>query len=239
MSLNEKIYEGGYTYFRDGQKYSEETFDVFKDDSVHQFHTFSSQVITRVKTGELLKVNVDYQCNKHFEPIQVRIKKSMGNNYVTERYNFDVKEKLLRYNFESETQNESYEKVIQGRFAIATPAFLTNMLMLETKKLDPINKTEYLIVTANNTWQYEGPFVEQRLYAELKDREAELKINKTDLKSTLIHVYDEAQVNANAHAGIEYYISNHISLPYQANFGELIVQINHLKDLGSHYQKIF
>ena len=148
-------------------------------------------------------------------------------------------EKLLQYFFDDGNKLSHYEKVIQGRFSIATPAFITNMIMLETRKLDPVHRTEYLLVTADNLWTYEKPFYEQRVYVEQKEREAELTINKKVLKTALCHLYDEDQHKGNATEGVAYHISKHLSIPYQAKFNDVVIQMAHLKDLTSHYQKMF
>ncbi len=48
-----KIFRGAYNYYRDGQVYSEETFEVFKDTKELNI-VFQSQIWARVTTGELL-----------------------------------------------------------------------------------------------------------------------------------------------------------------------------------------
>jgi hypothetical protein len=240
MDVNEdKIYEGGYTYFRDGQKYSEENFEVYRDDSVMQHHRFKAEVITRVKTGELLKVNTMYLTNKNFEPLEVEIIKTLGPNAVTERYKYNTTDKLLNYHFEKNGERDHFEKIISTRFAIATPAFSTNMIMLETKKLDPVHKTEYLVITTDNIWDYQGPFKEKRIFVEQKDREVEFKIDKKPLSATLCHVFDEKEVNNSEPKSVDYYISKHLSLPYKMSVENITIQINYLRDLTGHYRQKF
>lgn len=240
MSLEEKLLEGKYIYKKDDVQYSEEIFKVSKEDKFQGNFIFSSEILSRVATGEFLKIYTDYELSHQFEPLNVRVKRSLGNKKSTERFVISQKDKNLKYNFESGTQSESYEKIITGKFHIATPAFLTSALMTQIKKMDSVQKTPYTIISTNNVWSYEGPFFEAEVLIELKSLDqVQLEINDNKLSATHCAISD-LETKENPHpASTEFYLSRYFNIPYKAEMpGNIIIQVDHLKTFEVDYKSM-
>lgn len=242
MAFSEKIFEGKYLYFKDGNQYSEELFSLEREDKSNGNYTFSSEILSRVTTGEFLKVYTDYELSSRMDPLNVRIKRHLGKNKSTERYFIDHKDKLVSYTFDGRNGYHEFEKVVNGKFHIATPSFCTSALMTLMRKVDPVQKTPYTILTSPNIWEYHGPFQENIIFIELKSHEpVEFKINNNQLSATLCHFYEDDRELNNPATPTAFYLSKHFNIPYKAEFQEGIeVRIDKLKILEAReYKNMF
>mgnify|MGYP001398090871 CR=1 FL=1 len=116
MSVKEKIIEGKYNYFNQGHLYSDEQFEIYRLASPVGNLLFSSEVTSRVKTGEFLKINIDYEVNFKFDPINVKIKRQLGNRSSSESFNIDLKETNVVYEFQGSGRPNYFEKIVRRRF---------------------------------------------------------------------------------------------------------------------------
>ncbi len=242
MAFSEKIFEGKYLYYKDGNQYSEELFSLGREDKTYGNYTFSSEILSRVGTGEFLKVYTDYELTSKMEPLNVRVKRSLGKSQSTERYFIDQKDKTVSYNFDGRNGYFDYEKVINGKFHIATPSFCTSALMTQMKKLDPVQRTPYKVLSSQNIWEYVAPFQENIIFIELKSHEpVQLKINNNELSATLCHFYEDDRDSKTPAIGNPFYLSKHFNIPYKAEFpGGLEVVVDKLKILeAKEYKNMF
>ncbi|MCR9203927.1 MAG: hypothetical protein NXH75_05090, partial [Halobacteriovoraceae bacterium] len=63
----EKVYRGAYNYLKGDTLYAQEEFEVYKDRKELGM-TFFAELHSRVATGELLTVFVDYVITKEYVP---------------------------------------------------------------------------------------------------------------------------------------------------------------------------
>lgn len=239
----DKILEGSYTYLNQSKEYSLENFEVWKKkEGPYLTYLFQAEILTRVSTGEFLKIGVEYVVNHHFDPIQVRIIKTLGKNKTEEKYEVDPISKEVSYSFQSEKSEPCvYKKIILGKFQIATPSFLTSFLMVQSKKIDPMHRTQYDILTSDNAWSYEKPFWEKTIYIELMSIEpVPINIGKKQINAMWYCIFENDQTSRTTETGVPFYISKHLGIPYKANFTEdVTVEISKLKDLSKEYRTIF
>jgi hypothetical protein len=243
MAFSEKILEGRYLYLKNSQQYSEENFTLEREDKNNGNYTFTAEILSRVSTGEFLKVMIDYEVTHQFEPLNIRIKRMLGQNQSTERYSLDSKEKILSYSFDGRNGHYEFEKSMTGRFHISTPAFCTSTLMTLFKKIDPVQRTAYNVISSSNIWDYNTPFHEHTIWMELKSpTPVELTINNKELQANLVHVIEDE--NGQPKQGKDFsifYLSKNFNLPYKATFGEDVeVVVDKLKILEVRdYKKMF
>jgi hypothetical protein len=237
MSFEEKLLEGKYLYFKDGAQYSEEVFKITKEDKSQGNYTFSSEILSRVSTGEFLKVHVDYEVSHQFDPLNVRIKRSLGNRKSTERYIVDTKERNVFYSFDGADGHNEMEQVVLANAYIATPAFLTSTLMTQMKKLNASQTTQYTIITSSNLWTYEAPFLQSEVFVDLKSsKPIEIEINEKTLSATHCTMFEGEKNEFETN----FYLSKYFSIPYRAVFPNSIeVRVENLKTFDVEYKNMF
>lgn len=242
MAFTEKILEGKFLYTKDGNQYSEELFTVEREDKINGNFTFSSEILSRVSTGEFLKVYVDYELTSLMDPLNVRIKRALGKNKSTERYYINQTDKIVSYTFDGRSGYYDFEKVVNGKFTIGTPAFCTSAIMTLMRKIDPVQRTSYVVLSTDNIWNYQSPFKENIIFVELKSHEpVELMINDNELSATMCHFIEDDRDKAKTPPPASFYLSKHFNIPYKAEFpGGIEVIIDKLKVLeAKEYKNMF
>lgn len=242
MAFSEKIFEGKYLYYKDGNQYSEELFSLEREDKTNGNYTFTSEILSRVTTGEFLKVYTDYELTSRMEPLNVRVKRSLGKNKSTERYFIDQKDKVVSYTFDGRNGYHDFEKIVNGKFHIATPSFCTSALMTQMRKLDPVQRTPYNVITSQNIWEYNEPFKENIIFIELMSLEpVHFKINDNELSATFVNFYEDDRDEKEPSPGTAFYLSKHFNIPYKAEFpGGIEVVVDKLKILeAKEYKNMF
>ena len=241
MSFQEKIIEGKYNYFHKNQVYCEEFFKVFRQEKSYGNFTFNAELMSRVETGEFLKVFVDYELNHHFEPLNVRIKRSLGASKSSERFVVDLQNKQVHYVFKGKNGIEEFEKAFSGKFHIATPAFSTSMLMTQARKIDPVHRTSYDVISSNNVWEYEEPLVETNVYVELMSLEpVSINLQGNELQASYCKIFEEDKTSNPNSSGHPVYLSKHYQIPYQAEFpNDMKIEVEKLRNFQSEYGKLF
>ncbi len=241
MSVKEKIIEGKYFYLEKGNAYSEESF-YFERESIMNGHLIiNSEVVSRVKTGEFLKINTKYEVTKKFEPVKVEIKRQLGAKKSIESYLVDLKTKNYTYSFENGSRPKYFEKVLTQLPHIAAPSFITSTLMTNYKKIDPVHKTPFIILTSENTWTYESPFHEREVYIEMLDlKPVNIQIEGNKLSATHCKLFQVDENGRIIDDNQEFWLSKHFNIPYQAKFGKnLEIRIDTLKNHEDRAKKIF
>ncbi len=241
MGFQEKLIEGKYNYYQNGQDYCEEHFKLFREEKKQGNYTFQVELLSRVETGEFLKVYVDYELNHAFEPVNLRVKRSLGGIKSSERFQVDLKNKNIRYTFSSNEETKEYEKIATGRFHISAPAFCTSMLMTQAHKIDPVHRTSYDMISSTNLWTYEGPFEENTIYVELMSLDPKtITIHDKELQASLCHIFAHDKSSQDAGPGYPVYLSKHYQIPYMAEFPDGIrVEIESLKNYESNLVQMF
>lgn len=234
-SIKEQLIEGKYEYLNNGTPYSEESFSISREEKPSGKYTFEASTHTRVRTGEFLKILISYLTTTNFEPLNVRIERQLGDKNSIETFDIDQKTSNVSYKFESADKVESFNKIVSGRFHFATPCFSLSMLMTQMRKLDPVHRTPYTIITSKNIWDYEEPFQEEEVYVELQSLDpAKINISGKELTATHCKLLQVDENGTIATEGHDIYLSKYYSVPYQGDFGNgITIQIDKLKNFSS------
>jgi hypothetical protein len=221
----EKVFRGAYTYMRNKNIYSEESFEVFRDKKEMTF-TFISEIISRVSTGELLNINTLYKINKDYTPLEVDIHRSLGNHSVNEKYEFDQRRTRINYMFKNQDGAVHHSEFSTSpKFYITTSASCSSMLYLRSKKFDNTGKNYFSIFTSNNHWEFkEDPSVKNIVVQRVSQTSEALKVGKSSLDSIQYKVMeqslDSSEDSADPHAppsqenDIRVWCSQHMTIPY-------------------------
>ncbi len=242
MSIREKIIDGKYNYFNKGNIYTEEIFNVQREGGLQGNLIFNSEVMSRVHTGEFLKIIVEYEVTKSFEPVNVRIVRQLGAKTSTEEYSINDKTKNYVYSFDNGGMRPHYyEKIMSHMNHIIAPSFVTSMLMVNHKKIDPVQRTPYQLISSENIWDYQGNFSEKEIYLELMELEPQnIQIDDNDLKAThckMMQVDDKGTIIDDEQ---HIWLSKHFNIPYMAKFGnDFEIMVETLKNYENRAGKIF
>jgi hypothetical protein len=229
MAELEKLFDGSYNYLDKGVHYSQENFSVVKNPDRNVI-IFQSEILSRVSTGEFLKINVTYEVNSYWAPQKVVIQKSLGPNTATEIFQADNESQMLNYEFTNNSGTHKSSKNIVTRYQIATPAICCSMISSMIKKLDSHSRSSSILVTSQNNWEYIAPIIDQSIFMEYKVHEqAELSINGQSLSAVKCLVFQhDVLERAEDELPTTFYLSKHIGIPYQVEHGDLLIQIRYL-----------
>ena len=242
MGFQEKIIEGKYNFIKDKTTHCEEFFNLFQDSSPQGNYTFNSEILSRVETGEFLKIYVDYELTHQFEPVSVRIKRSLGSKKSTERYAVNQKDKVLQYSFTSKLGSGDFEKQINSKFHISCPSFASNLAMTQHRKPDPVHRTPYIVISSNNIWKYENPFHEGNIHVELVNSEPRAIKMRSGHEVQAIHMklFDEDRLSNPHGKGHDFYVSKYYQIPYKVDFlNGISVEIESMKNYQVDHSYLF
>lgn len=236
MALLETLLEGSYNYFDNGRKYSEEFFKLKKEDKHHGNYLLEAESLTRTRTGEFLKISVEYNFSPRYETNFIRVSKNMGPKESSEIVKVNHKERTFIYTFRSNKGKTQQELNYNNYVHLATPCFVTTMLMTQMKKLDPVHRTQYTIYTSPNIWTQENDLQAQDVFVELQELEGvNLKIGGRELNATHCKLLQVDENGSIAEEGQDIYLSKYHSIPYQGIFHNgLTIEIEQLKAYENH-----
>lgn len=241
MSFTEQIIKGRYIYKNNGNIYSEEDFKVFHEESKNGNFIINSEVISRVSTGEFLKIFVDYKLNAVLEPLSLTVRRSLGRNNSVEKFNYSTKENLLKYSFRGTKGDGECEKSIIGNFFINAPCAVTSIMMTASKKVSPIYRTAYNVVTSKNVWEYIGPIEEQKVHVEqVQPEPVGITINNKEISATFYQLFEHDKSAAIKEQPASFYLSKYLNIPYMIKApGGITITTEFLKNTESKYKNLF
>jgi hypothetical protein len=223
------LLEGSYFYFEKGVNYSQENFKLIQLLENKNYQVLS-EVLSRIETGEFLKINVMYEMAHNFLPLHVRIEKSIGNNYALETFKVDNHAGQLHYFFQNGTSQQEFTRPITSRHYLVAPSFATSCLFTLSKKFDATGRTPVNFISSSNDWNYVSPPNEKIVYAEwkLKDMD-DFKLGGADLTASHLVVYQNDSSNADIEQPVNFYVSKHFGIPYQMLHGDREIRVQNLK----------
>jgi hypothetical protein len=239
----EKLFEGLYRYNNNGQEYSQEIFDVYKDLESKTI-IYNSEILSRVSTGEFLKIQVEYEVNSSWSPVSIEVTKNLGNRFTKETYELDTTNQILHYEFNTDKDRVRVERSVAGKFHVVTPSFLTSLLYTQQKRYNSVGRNQYFLITSNNEWEFTQEPQDSFVYLEYKTMDGEeLKINKQSLSCTKCLLYEHDAIRNIKEEPAVYYLSKHLGIPYKVEMGEgLDITIEFLKHLQADtydYKDVF
>ena len=230
MSNNaEIILEGTYLYFQKEVNFSQENFKLVSFPGTQSYHIYS-EILSRVETGEFLKILVRYEMNSHFHPTLVRIEKSLGTRYAVEEFSLDTASQKLNYTFKTAKDGQEFHRNFSAKHYLVSPAFATSAIFTLSRKLDSNGRTAVALVGSSNEWSYEKPPEEKMVYAEFTTREVpDFKINNSPLSASHLCLYELDTFTASGEEPVEIFVSKHYAIPYQLIHGDQKIVIKNLK----------
>lgn len=230
MSHNsELILEGSYLYFQKDVNYSQENFKLiyFNDSQTYQVY---SEILSRIETGEFLKILVRYQMNQHFTPVMCRIEKSIGKRYAQEVYTIDTVTQELNYVFQNSETSQEFKRTINTKHYITSPAVCTAAMFTLTRKFDATGRTSITLISSDNDWTFNGPPTEKLIFGEFKTRDSDFKLNGNSLSASHLCLYESDTSQAHIETPVDLYLSKHYAVPYELIHGDLRIVIKNLKN---------
>lgn len=233
MSQNAEILlEGTYLYYQKEVNYSQENFKLVSLPEQQSLHVYA-EILSRIETGEFLKILVRYEMNQHYIPTFVRIEKSIGNKYAQETYKVDVPNLELHYSFQNSQNTQEFSRNISAKHYLTSPAVSTAGLFTLSKKFDATGRTPVVLISSENEWSYSAPPTEKIVYAEFKTREMQdFKLNNNQLSASHLCLYEFDSSHAGSEQPVDLFLSKHYAIPYQLNHGELKIIVKNLKKNG-------
>jgi hypothetical protein len=227
----EILIEGSYLYYEDGKHYADESFKLIKNQGSQNF-TFLAEILSRLKTGEFLKLLVKYEINQYFTPIYAKVEKSVGNRFAIENYSFDPTSMEMHYLFESAERKQEYKKNLTPKHYLTSPAFCTSGIFTLSKKFDSSARTSISLFNSENDWSYVGHPSDKVVYVDHKLSDvSELNINGINLNASLfrLYQYDSGHQNASSEEPVDLFLSKYYGIPYQLLHGRKKIIIKFLK----------
>ncbi|WP_408099067.1 hypothetical protein ACJVC5_09135 [Peredibacter sp. HCB2-198] len=230
MSQNAEILlEGSYLYYQKEVNYSQENFKLVHMPEQQSFHVYA-EILSRIETGEFLKILVRYEMNQHYIPTFVRIEKSIGNRYAQEAYKLDVPNLELQYSFQNSQNTQEFSRNISAKHYLTSPAVSTAGMFTLSKKFDATGRSPVVLLSSDNDWTYVSPPTEKIVYAEFRTREMQdYKLNNSPLSASHLCLYEFDTSNAGAEQPVNIYLSKHYAIPYELVHGDQRIVIKNLK----------
>ncbi|MBF0314543.1 MAG: hypothetical protein HQK50_10940 [Oligoflexia bacterium] len=205
---------GSYEYTSHKKIYSEENFLVYKNSKDNSM-IFDSELLTRLDSGEFLKVMLSYHINKNWVPLEVTINKQVGKQNATEIYQMDLKKNTLTYQFIANNQAKVMKLQVPPKYQIATYNTVSSFLFISSKKYDPTGRNYYNILVTNNLLEYQGPPQMNYIVLErISTTPQNVRVNDKNLKAIIYRIYSQSGHEKKTEEPIISCISRHYSIPY-------------------------
>lgn len=237
-STKEKIFRGAYQYFKSGDPYSDESFEVYRDIREQTF-TFEVEVLSRVLTGEFLRSQIYYTINKDYVPVDVSIERTLGSKIAKESFKYSSLRNILSYSFTGGGGEIGYELPVPPKFHVMCPATCTSGLYLRSKKFDPTGKNVYSVVTSKNMWNYEeDPIIKGLITEKIGSTTKTLKLETQEVQANMYHVWEYGSATTPDGVPlntIDMYTSKHMSIPYLIETKDgIMIKIKYLNNLDQN-----
>lgn len=225
-TLAEILFEGSYLYYDKDHNYSQENFKFVQFQDTQTYH-INSEILSRIETGEFLKLIVRYEMNQHFHPVFVRVEKSLGNKYAQETFKVDLSTQELLYTFQNSKTSQDFKRSFNAKHYLTSPSFATSAIFSLSRKFDPTGRTPVTFLSSHNEWEYEKPPEEKVVFAEYKSKEIpDFRLNNAPLSASHLCLYEN---DASNEAPVELFVSKHFAIPYQLLQGDQKIIIKNLK----------
>lgn len=225
----EIILEGSYNYSQKDQNFSQENFKLVHLPDAQSYHIYA-EILSRIETGEFLKILVRFEMNAHFVPVFVRIEKSIGNKYAQEIFKLDPQNMELHYTFQTSQGSNEFKRGVSAKHYLTSPAVSTAAIFTLSRKFDATGRTPIIILSSENEWTYAGPPTEKILFAEFKARElSDFKLHGNPLAASHLCLYEHDASHAGLEEPVDLFLSKHYSIPYMLQHKDLKISIKQLK----------
>jgi hypothetical protein len=223
----EIILEGAYQYFEKDVNFCHESFKLAQFTETKTY-CFFAEVLSRLETGEFLKILIRYEMSQNFFPVAVRIEKSMGARYALETYKIDVPNLELLYTFQNSSGAQEFRRAVSAKHYLTAPALCTAGIFTLSKKFDASGRTPVTLIGAENEWSYAGPPADKIVYAELRRDPEDFTLNGAPLAATHLALFESYAAHGPEDV-VDLFLSKHFAVPYQLRHGTQKVVVKQLK----------
>lgn len=203
------IANGKFHYFKNHHLYSEEKFKLYQDHRTMNFYFFC-ELYSRLITGTLLKIDVEYTVNKSCVPILVKISRTVDDQKNREIYELDQKKKVISYTFEDKEQIMKSVIPVTEKFTVATPVVAPSMIFLNAQKIAIEKDHSILIIGSSNRWQFQ----EDPGFQTLIMRKIHLNAEKIIIDGTSFNAQEYSFLEDSGEESLKIYICPFLSIPY-------------------------
>lgn len=241
MSITEQIIKGRYIYKKNGHVYSEEDFKIFHEEHKQGNFIINSEVSSRVANGEFLQIFIEYTLSCTFDPVSLIIRRSMGRENSVEKFIYHSTENLIKYSIRGSKGEGSYDKHVSGKFFISAPCAVTSMMMSLSKKVSPIYRTAYDIISSKNVWGYQAPIEENTIHIEqIQAEPVGISIQNKELNAFFYQMFENEKGSGIIESPISFYLSKFMNIPYRIKIPEdIVIETEFIKNTESKYKGIF
>jgi hypothetical protein len=223
----EILLDGSYKYLDKEQEFAQENFKFlnFPDDEVYQIH---SEILSRIETGEFLKILVHWGMDYHFVPTFLRIEKSLGTKYVEEVFRIEHQTQECFYSLKNSIGTQEFKRPFGSKHHLASPSFATAALFTLSKKFNATGRTPVTLISSANDWVYREPPIEKMVFAEFKTRDIkDFNLNGTTLTASHLQVHEQDMSHNGS--GVDIWVSKHFAVPYMMQSEDKKIITNFLK----------
>lgn len=232
MTMNaEIVVEGSYNYFQTEKLYSTENFKLYRKLEAQTLF-FDAEILSRIETGEFLKIKVFYELSSNFTPIAMKIERSLGDRHSIEKFEIASHEQLLHYEYITDKDSFKISKHHSPKHYLSSPAVCTSAAFTLSKKIDATDRTPIILVCGHDSWDsFKARPVENMIYAQLNIREStELELNGQFLQAQSLLLYpQDSSIISKSGEQVELLLSKHFAIPYKLLHKGLKIEIKELK----------
>lgn len=227
------VFKGAMDYYSNNVAYSEENFFIYRHLREGSL-IYESELLTRLESGELLKIIGHYKINKELIPEKVEIDKIMGKQIISETFKMNLKSNIITYQFQRGEVFNEYKITPPPRFQIATPTSTTSALFLYTKKYDPTGKNFNGVLVSDNFWEYQTIPSMQYILAQRQGSGLQtVKIKGKELKAFHYKLFTDEDHIRTGHGSMDVYMSKHYGIPYLMQYEDIKIQVRYLNEVSA------
>ncbi len=226
-----KLFEGSYSYKNAGENYASEFFSVTFDQAVSEFR-FQAEVLSRLKTGDHLKIICEFILDGLYNPMLMHVRRSIGPLRSEEVFTQQPASSSFTYKLIDQNQNLHEESIaINGKNFWRPPCACASYLFVQQRQIDFLGRRGYSIFCSPNEWDFSGLPSEQTVYAEFETpQDKPFMIKDKPLDALFCGLYDSDinQVSKEDSRPIIAYLSKYMSIPYNIQDGDTVIEIDKL-----------
>ena len=210
----ERVFKGFYDYSVGARSYSKEEFEVYHSSQGSTMSFFSS-IYTRMTTGEMLHIYVDYMVSKDFLPYRIMVEKTLGKNRSSEIYQYDKTKNLVNYFFATDEEEKHVNVAVASRFHIATPAAVSSMFFVQNCREGSGEQTFCTLLTGQNKWVFESePVLKSVILYKPREKMEPVKIGMETVYAHVYRLYENTEGGNLNSPHLNVYMSQHFNIPY-------------------------
>lgn len=165
MKETSPILKGKYAFKKGDNPYTYEAFTLVQYDE-NNHYLFTAETLSRTQDGQLLKIKTTTETTSDLAPYIIKVERSMGERKSFEHWDLTSTDRQIRFEFKNKDVHKETEFYPPNRFQIASPSFVTSLLMTETSTNSNYQRTPFSILKTNNFWDFANFPFEEPIFVE-------------------------------------------------------------------------